>query len=142
MFPALITFFMGVQNTPGLREILWDVTELPSVWSVLKHGGKVNPGFNIEEDIAAVEPGAWTMPDRSLYRMGIALSLNEQPALRISLTVTSPLPPLLTTAGIVGIVAQPPGKKDKRMDLRVVAAHRAHSVISSVAEVPSKKAAR
>jgi hypothetical protein len=125
MFPALVTFFNAAQTTPGIREIMWTVLDLPSAWSLVKHGGRIVPGFTFGDNISAVEPAAWAMPDRGLFYLGLDLALNEQPALRVSFVVTSPAPPLLNTAGIVGLVAQSPTKKDKRMDLQVIAARRA-----------------
>lgn len=125
MFPALITFFNAAQTTPGIREIMWTVLDLPSAWSLVKHGGKIVPGFTFGENISEVEQTAWAFPDHRLFYLGLNLTLNEQPALQVSFIVTSPAPPLLNTAGIVGLVAQSPTKKDKRMDLQIVAAHRA-----------------
>ncbi len=124
MFPALITFFNAAQTTPGIREIMWNVLELPSAWSLVKHGGKIVPNFTFGNNISALAPAAWAMPDRRLFYLALDLALNEQPALRVSFVVTSPAPPLLNTAGIVGLVAQSPTKKDKRMDLQIIAAHR------------------
>lgn len=125
MFPALVTFFNAAQTTPGIHDIMWTVLDLPSAWSILKRGGKIEPDFTFGDNLSAVAPAAWAMPDRPLFYLDLDLTLNEQPALQASFVVTSPAPPLLNTAGIVGLVAQSPTKKDKRMDLQVVAAHRA-----------------
>jgi hypothetical protein len=122
--PALVGFFEGVQNTPGLREILWEIADKPSIWSVIKHGGKVNASLKSGSDFALVEPAGWVLPGLSLSRFPINIALNETPTLRCTLLVTSPRPPLLTCAGIIGIAAEPPGNSDKRLDIRIIAAHR------------------
>ncbi len=124
-FPALLAFFQSVQATPGLREILWEITDKPSVWSIIKHGGKINATLNGGGDVTVAGPEGWTVAGSALYRFPLLIELNETPALQCTLLVTSPQPPLLTCAGIVGIAAEPPGNKDKRLDVRIIAAHRA-----------------
>jgi len=125
-----------VQSTPGLSEILWDISEMPSVWPIVKHGGKISPGFNFGEDVGELPPTSWTVPGRQLYHMGLAVSLNDQPTLRATLVVTSPRPPLLNTAGIIGILARPPaGGPDKRLDIQILAAHRARVTALPVAAI-------
>jgi hypothetical protein len=121
-FPALVTFFQGVQNTPGLREILYEIADKPSLWSIAKRGGKVEPGLSFGEEVAAVEPAGWLPSGLPFFRSSLMVDLNEQRALRCVLLVTTPRPPLLTTAGIVGIAAEPPDNKNKRLDVRIVAA--------------------
>jgi len=122
--PALATFFQGVQNTPGLREILWEITDKPSLWSIVKRGGKVDTKLNFGDEVAAVEPAGWVPTGLPFFRSSVMVDLNEQRALRCVLLVTTPRPPLLATAGIVGIAAEPPNNKNKRLDVRIVAARR------------------
>lgn len=122
--PALVAFVQGVQSTPGLAEILWAVMEKPSVWSLIKNRGHIGVGINLG-DAVVIEPRTWTLPGRSLFGMDVNLAINAQPAVWLLLVVTAPRPPLVTTAGIVGILARPPGKTDKRMDLQLIAAGRA-----------------
>ena len=123
--PALIAFFQGVQATPGLREILWEIAEKPSVWSIIKRGGKVDTNLNCNQVPAEADPTGWVLPGSALYQLPLAVELNSTPALNCMLLVTSSKPPLMTCAGIVGISAEPPGRKDKRLDVRIIAAHRA-----------------
>jgi hypothetical protein len=123
--PALVAFLEGIQKTPGLREILWEMIEKPSVWSVIKHRGRVDMTLNIDSDaIASVEKIPWVPAGPAVFRMSPNIMLNQQPAIYCSLFVTTPQPPLLTTAGIVGLVATSPGSKPRRLDIQIVDAHR------------------
>ena len=126
-FPALMAFMNGVQETPGLRDILWAMIEKPSAWSIIKQGGKIVLSLSLggDDSVAALDryPG-WSAPGWPLYRMSPVLTLNGQPALFCSLFVTTPRPPLLITAGIIGIVAETPGHADRHLDIRILASRR------------------
>jgi hypothetical protein len=124
LFPTLTAFYGSIENTPGLREILWDILDKPSVWSLAKNRG-VKPGFNLNGAMGTpVDITGWDLaPETPLYELGFQLNLNDQPALICTLFVTSPRPPLLASAGVVGILAESPNRT-KRLDIRVVAAHR------------------
>jgi len=43
-FPALMAFAEAIEKTPGLREILWDIVEKPSVWSIVRRGEAASQG--------------------------------------------------------------------------------------------------
>jgi hypothetical protein len=118
-----VSFVQSTAETPGLKEILAETMDKPSIWSVLKNRGRVDLSMNISgNDAVAVADHLPLAPTgMSLYRLSMVLALNKQPALNCSLFVTTPQPPLLTTAGIVGIVATSPTKA-KRVDIRVLSA--------------------
>jgi len=124
LFPTLTAFFGSIEKTPGLREILWDVVDKPSLWSLAKHRG-ITPGFNLNGAMGdSVDPAGWgVVTGTSLFQFGFELQLNGEPALLCTLFVTSPKPPLLASAGVLGIVAESPDRK-KRLDIRVLAAQR------------------
>jgi hypothetical protein len=126
VFPALGGFFQAVQNTPGLRDILWEVIEKPSVWSFAKTGGHLNVFMNYG-DAAAVKPEEWSFAGNRVWRFDLALSLNKKPALDCVLFVVSPKPPLLTTGGVVRIIAVPPTRPDTELEIRVLSTRRAAS---------------
>jgi hypothetical protein len=71
-----------------------------------------------------VTSAGWARPGDSLYRFPVVIDLNGKPALRCTLIVNSPRPPLLTCAGIVGVAAEPAESSDKRIEIRVVSARR------------------
>ncbi|MES2694409.1 MAG: hypothetical protein V4773_13110 [Verrucomicrobiota bacterium] len=139
LFPSMMSFFQAVDSTPGLREILWSVLEKPSLWSIARRGGKIDAGFNFGK--ASTASGAdWGVPDMPCYRMELTLSLNGQPALECAFYVTSPRPPLLATAGIVGIVADSPKDKAKRVLIRVLSGQRVKDAAPALASaVPASK---
>jgi hypothetical protein len=123
-FPALMTFFQTVEKSPGLRDILWDLIEKPSVWSFVKRRG-IDLGLQLGDNSVAIAAlPAWQGPALPQYRMSFELKINDVPAVECSLFVTQPIPPLLTTAGIIGIVAQPPGKPEKQLEIRLVGSRR------------------
>ncbi len=123
--PALMAFFQAVQRTPGLQEILWGTIEKPSLWTLLKNPGRLEAGFNMGAEGAAIlDPAPWGLPAVPLYRLSMELVVYKKTALFCSFFVTAPVPPLLTTAGIAGIVAEPPGSKGKRLEIRVIGARR------------------
>lgn len=122
IFPALFMFVQEIQSTPGVEDILWSIMDKPSIWSVVRHGGKVQIGINVEEP-TAIDPATWESPDPPSYRLPVMISVYDQPALRCFLFVTSPRPPLVASAGIVGIVAVPPSRPADRLEIRLIAAH-------------------
>jgi hypothetical protein len=121
--PALMSYLNIVQHTEHLKAILFQLVDLPSVWSMVRHGG-VNANLSIlQDDLARADGTSWGLPDsRSLYDMPVVIELNKQPALKVTLTVTTPLPPLLACGGIVGFVAERPGDKEMYLTVRVISA--------------------
>ncbi len=104
--PALGGFFQIAQNTPGLREIVYEVTDLPSAWSIIKRGGRVDSSIKMDSPhIVRLSENHDPVPR---YLLPIYLELNEHPALVCGIVVRSPEPPYLTTAGILGITAHKP----------------------------------
>jgi hypothetical protein len=122
--PALGAFLQGIQNTPGLSEILSEMIERPSLWSIVRNGGRVEMTMTLGNDSAGLASLGWAPPTAVVYRLSPAFSLNKKPMLNCSLYVVAPRPPVLTTAGILGVVATSPGSKNKRLDIRVLAALR------------------
>lgn len=121
-FPALMSYFTAVGETPDLDTIMWKVVSLPSVWSIVRHVGvtawigmdfdNVNP-FNL--------PANWGLPDGSrVFTLPILLELNQQPALSATLFVTDPRPSLLACGGIVGFLARNPNDDENYLTLRVI----------------------
>jgi hypothetical protein len=121
---SLAEFLKVILSRPELVDILWRIADKPSAWSIIKNGGSVAVGINSDEDPAVADSASWALPGYALFRFPVVISLNQKPALRCALIVTSPRPPLLTCAGIVGIAAEPAENSDRRLEIRVVAAHR------------------
>lgn len=124
--PALMSYFSIVQRTAGLEEILFKILDLPSLWSILRRGG-VSANFRMESKrIAPADPADWGLPANApMYHLPLVLELNKQPALNITLAVTSPQSPLLACGGIIGLQAERPGDKERFLSLRILSARRA-----------------
>ena len=120
--PALESYFTIVQQTEGLSDILFKLVDLPSMWSIARNKG-VNANFQFgskeirKRHVAEADPATYEIP--------LALELNGQPALQITLVATRPHPPLLACAGIVGLVAARPGANDTYLVVQLLSAKRA-----------------
>lgn len=124
--PALLSYFDFAQNTPGLQDVCLKVIDLPSVWSMIRHVGvTANLTFQTEK-FRPADPFAWESAAKApVYYFPMLLELNSQPALRLTLIVTSPKSPLLECGGIVGMLAEKPGEKETYLTFRVISARRA-----------------
>ena len=127
--PALESYFTIVQQTEGLSDILFKLVDLPSMWSIARNKG-VAANFHFgnkkirERTVAAGNPAAYEIP--------LALELNGQAALHITIVATRPQPPLLACAGIMGLVATPPGAKDTWLAVQLLSAKRAPTATNTV----------
>ena len=121
--PALLSYFSIVAGTEGLSDIISELVELPSAWSMVRHGG-VNPSISLGGDnLAPAELNGWNLSaTATLFYFPLSLTLNEKPALNITLVVTTPRPPLLACGGVVGLLAEKIGDKETYMTLRIVSA--------------------
>lgn len=124
-YVSLFQFFILAQEIPGLKDIMWDVMDLPSVWSMVKGLGKISMGFNDGgSSTVELDPAGWGLPARPLYRFPFGLSINGKPAVHSMFFVMAPEPPMLTTAGIVGFTANSPSHKERRVLVQIVSAYR------------------
>lgn len=119
--PALNTFYMVASRTPGLKDVLLEVVDIPWL-SLVGSGGKVRPDFDLTGEVTPLAPADWGLPqDEKVWGMGLLLRINGKPALRCRLAVTTPRPPLVGCAGIVGLAAVRPDGKGSHFMLRVMA---------------------
>jgi hypothetical protein len=127
--PAIMSFFSLAQNTPGLRDILKEVIDYPSAWSVIKHGGRVDTNIGFEgAGVRNVSDETRPIPS---YFLPFELSLNDQKALDVGIVVTTAQPPLLTTAGIERIYARSPSNHERMAFLEVIGAQLAPTTVAS-----------
>ena len=127
--PALESYFTIVQQTEGLSDILFKLVDLPSMWSIARNKGvTVNFQFGNKEirerKVASGNPAAYEIP--------LALELNGQAALHITIVATRPQPPLLACAGIMGLVAARPGAQDTYLTVQLLSAKCASVTTNSV----------
>jgi hypothetical protein len=128
--PALLSYFNIVQSTDGLSDILFELVDLPSMWSLVR-GVKTNFRF-VNENLRAGDDSAWGFPDRSsVYYLPLVLELNKHPALNITFVATNPRPPLLPCAGVVAFLAEKPGHKQTYLTLRIISARRGPSPLAT-----------
>ncbi len=125
-FVSLLQFFLLATQIPGLKDIMWDVMDLPSVWSMVKGLGKIEPSFNDgSSTLAVLDPTGWGLPaERPLYRFPFGMNLSGKPSVHAAFFVIAPEPPLLTTAGIVGFTANSPSHPERRVLVQIVAGYR------------------
>lgn len=124
VFPALISYFEIVQHTEGLEDLLKKLIELPSLWSILRHRG-VEMTITFDGDVLPSPARAteWNLESSAAaYYFPWLLRLNGNPALKITLVVTSPQPPLRLCGGVVGLLAEKIGDDQTYMTFRVLSA--------------------
>lgn len=126
--PAMMDFFRIASQTPGVREIIFDVADIPW-WAILAKGGRITETrFEIVGPFEKLSPGEWNLPEHmEVYSLGLLLHLQEKPVLVCKLALTSPRPPLLNTAGIVAIAAIRPNGLGPRLMIQVMAGEPATS---------------
>jgi hypothetical protein len=121
--PALLSYFDIVQNTPGLSDILYEIVDLPSAWSLVRNAGIKSIGLRFGKGAGESSAALWGLAgSAAVYDFPLFLELNEQRALNLKFVVTSPNPPLLACAGVVGMFAEHPVDTEKYLTLRIVSA--------------------
>ena len=123
-YPALISYFKIVQHTKGLKDLFYKLVELPSMWSMVRHGGvDVDLSFGNGAPPSTAIPADWNLPaSASAYYFPWMLRLNDDPALKLTLVATSPRPPLLISGGVVGVLIEKIGDEETYMTMRLVSA--------------------
>ncbi len=118
--PAIQSFFGIIQSTPGISDILRDIVDRPSVFSLITNG--VAFGFQgIGGEVTLEDPKKWNLDsDTPCYRIPVVMLLNDKPALEILLIVTSPSGGLEICAGVVGVIVHTPKNRDKKMMVRII----------------------
>lgn len=123
--PALDSYFNVVQRTEALSDILYELIDLPSMWSLLRKG--VNAQFRfLNENLGPADHTAWDLPAHlPAYNLPVTLEINKHRALNITFVATSPRPPLRPCAGVIALLAEKPGDKHTYLTLRIISARRA-----------------
>lgn len=120
--PALTSYLQIVQHTEGLNDLLLKLVKVPSVWSIVRHGG-VNASLFFGKEAYPANPADWNLPvSAPVYYLPAALNINGQLGLKVTFVVTTPHPPLLICGGVIGVLAEKPGDNETYMTLRVISA--------------------
>lgn len=121
--PALDEFLKIAERTPGLKELVLAIADLPPIWRWV-FGGQT--GFYFDPlKMAQLDGSAWGLPGTPVYRAPFTYWLNGARAMKGVFFFTSPKPPLLTCAGIVALEVESPKHPERRLELRVLAARHA-----------------
>ena len=122
--PTLMSYFEIVEHTEGLEDLLFKLVKMPSLWSIVRHRG-VEASLHIDKEASRANPTDWNLPASvPVYYLPCTFMLNEQPAVKITMVVTSPHPPLLICGGVIALLAEKPGDNETYMTLRVISARR------------------
>lgn len=123
MIPAQKSFLRIIVHTPGLAEVFFKVLDV-SWWSILRHGGKVEIAIDHGPDLVEEIPlGPWNISLPGTARAEpFFVSLDGHPALTYRLAALPPRPPLLTTAGVIGIAAQRPDGNGPELMVQLLSA--------------------
>ena len=121
---ATVEFLSLAQHTPGLQDIVKATVEMPSVWSALR---KMDFGlwFTCDWKNLVRLDGANQGLAAPVYSLPFALTMFGSHVANGAWLVTAARPPLLMCSGVVGLVVMPPNNKDKRLEMRVIAARNA-----------------
>ena len=122
--PALLSYLNILHHASGLEDIAFKIIARPSLWSILRHGGVTAGIWFKPEQIGAGPANEVGFPASPRYSFPLAMELNKQPALNLSLMVMSPQPPLLVCGGVAGLLAEKPGDRETYLTLRVISARR------------------
>ena len=119
---AQVEFLKLAQHTPGFKEIVEATLDLPSIWSGLR---TMNFGvwFNYDwKNVRRLDGKNYGLPSSNVYTLPFGLTMFGKHVANGSWLATAARPPLLTSAGVVALTVGPPDKKEKRLELRVLAA--------------------
>jgi hypothetical protein len=121
--PALREFWRLASRTRGLQDIVKDVADLPW-WSIIRKGGEVKSKLKpLFSDSQRISLDGLRGGKETGYLFPFGLEINESPALSCTVMAVDPRPPLLPSAGIVGIAAQAPDGNGPYLMVQVWSAH-------------------
>jgi hypothetical protein len=116
--------FQILRSNPVTRQILREVLELPTLWSILTNWG-VKVSFAIDFFAAEpVDPARFPGETRELWSVPMTLLLNGQPGFLARVIVGPSGSPDGAAAGIYGLVARHPTDEQRRVLVRLVSSRR------------------
>ena len=121
------TLFTILQSNPVTRDILREVLELPSVWSLLTHWG-VKVSFAVDFFAAErVDPARFPGEARELWSVPVVLLLNGEPGFLARVIVGPSGSPDGAVAGVYGLIARHPSDASRQVVVRLVSSRRGSS---------------
>ncbi|MCX6952959.1 MAG: hypothetical protein NTV51_12455 [Verrucomicrobia bacterium] len=120
--PALSEFLEIARHTPGLKELVVKISDLPPLTGWITGG---TTGFLFDPPgMARLDGAPWALPGTTVYRAPFRYFLKGAPVMKGAFFFAAPRPPLLTCAGILALVIESPKHPEKALELRVLAARR------------------
>jgi hypothetical protein len=122
---ALVEFFKIAEHTPGLKDIAEATVEIPSIWSVLRTR-KLGVYFDYDwKNVQRLDGKIFGLESSNVYVLPFGLTMFGKHVANGSWLATAARPPLLASAGVVGLTVGPPDNKEKYLELHVIAARNA-----------------
>jgi hypothetical protein len=118
---ALLAFYKAASEIPACNDVLEQVVQKPSLWSLASNlGVSTNFEYGWQEVIRL--PDGMMPVARPVYVLPVKLAFNGRPALKVSLSVTTTEPPLRHCAGIGSLVAEHPTDPRKLLYMTLLSA--------------------
>ncbi len=121
--PATLSFFTIAAQTTGVRDILFEIIEIPW-WKLLANGGQIKKLHMEQISTNEAWPSEeWGLPPGGTVRgFGMMLHLYNKPAALFRVIVATPRPPLQVSAGVLALAVSRPDGKGGRLVLRMIGA--------------------
>ena len=122
---ALVEFLKIAEHTPGLKDIAVATVDVPSIWSAVR---RWNFGVSFDFDfknVQRLDGQAYGLESSNVYTLPFSLTMFGKRFAKGTWLATAARPPLLASAGVVGLTVGPPDNKEKYLELHVIAARNA-----------------
>lgn len=121
---AFDTFYSAAMAVDELKQIVDKVIEKPSISSIISNGVRIRRfiSFNPEE-VHFFNANSLGIENQA-YEQPLKLFLNHKIALKASIIMVGPRPPLQVCAGIVALYAEHPVEKGNRLLIQLFSAYR------------------
>ena len=122
---ALVEFLKIAQHTPGLAEIARATIDFPSIWTVLRTWS-FGASFNFDfKNVQKLDGKPFGIESSTVYVLPFGLTMFGKKVAKGTWLATAARPPLLASAGVLGLTVGPPDNNGKYLELRVIAARNA-----------------
>ena len=122
---ALVEFLKIAEHTPGLKDIAVATVDVPSIWSAVRRwnfSGGIDFDF---KNVQRLDGQAYGLESSNVYTLPFSLTMFGKHFAKGTWFATAARPPLLASAGVVGLIVGPPDHKEKYLELHVIAARNA-----------------
>jgi hypothetical protein len=118
------SFFAILRTNPVMKQILYEVIALPSLWSIVTNLG-VRAGFGIDFFAATrVAPECTANANGLVWSVPMTIDLNDQPALLVRILAAPSDGPAAAAAGVYGLVGRHPTDPGRRVHVQLLSSRR------------------